>query len=78
MNKRVRLFLLGSVAVLLLAGWFLFQMLNGSVSFETGEGSFQAWIWEKRSLDLGIQVLLVFSGALGIAAILPMEKDDDA
>jgi len=76
MNKRDAFFMVGTVIVLLLFGWFLFRLINGNVSFESVDGSFQAWIWEKRSLDLVVQALLVFAGALGIAAILPLEEDD--
>ncbi len=76
MNKKDTLIFLGIVVILLFVGWFLYRLINGSVLFESVEGSFQAWIWENRSLDLAVQVLLVFAGALGIAAILPMEEDD--
>lgn len=76
MNKRNALVVLGTLSVFLTLGWFLFRLINGSVSFDSVDGSFQAWIWEKRSLDLVVQVLLVFAGALGIAAILPKEEDD--
>ena len=76
MNKKDSFIFLGIVVILLFIGWFLFRLINGSVSFELIEGIFQTWIWENRSLDLAVQVLLVFAGALGIAAILPMEEDD--
>ena len=35
------------------------------------ERAFRPRFWEERSLDLGVQVGLVFVGALGIAALLP-------
>jgi hypothetical protein len=37
--------------------------------------SFRVWWWEQRELDLAVQVGLVFAGALGIAALLPPEKE---
>lgn len=37
--------------------------------------SFRVWWWERRELDLAVQVGLVFAGALGIAALLPPEKE---
>ena len=42
---------------------------------EPAEGSFRQWFWESRSLDLVAQVGLIFVGALGIAALLPRDKD---
>ena len=42
------------------------------------EGSFRHWFWEGRSLDLAAQVGLIFAGALGIAALLPRGKEEDA
>ena len=76
MNKKDTLIFLGIVVFLLFVGWIFFRLINGNVSFESVEGSFQAWVWDNRSLDLAVQVLLVFAGALGIAALLPMEEDD--
>ena len=43
---------------------------------ETVDESFRQWFWESRSLDLAAQVGLIFVGALGIAALLPREKED--
>ena len=40
-------------------------------------GSFRKWFWESRSLDLLIQAGLVFAGALGIAALLPKNKEEE-
>ena len=39
-------------------------------------GSFRQWFWENRSLDLLVQVGLIFTGALAIAALLPWGKED--
>ena len=39
-------------------------------------GPFRQWFWESRSLDLLAQVGLIFVGALGIAALLPRDKED--
>jgi len=66
------------VFLLLLAGWILFQVLNQKGAPISNENTgFRQWFWELRSLDLIVQVLLVFAGALGIAAILPIEDEDD-
>lgn len=66
-----------AVLFLLVAGWALFRLLNSgdfAIYVETG---FRDWFWQYRGLDLVVQVLLVFAGALGIAAILPMEDEDE-
>jgi hypothetical protein len=53
------------------------MLLNRNMSQAETVTSFQSWLWDKRGLDLIVQVLLVFSGALGIAAILPDEENQD-
>jgi uncharacterized BrkB/YihY/UPF0761 family membrane protein len=76
--KKNTLLLVVSTVILLLVGWLFFQLLNqqGAPIFPSNTG-FREWFWEMRSLDLVVQVLLVFAGALGIAAILPVEDEDD-
>jgi hypothetical protein len=70
------------VAVLLIASLLLgrhFVLGNGDArEVEPSAGSFREWFWERRGLDLVAQVGLIFAGALGIAALLPREKEDDA
>jgi hypothetical protein len=61
------------LALLLLAGgWYASQRLLIEVpaSRETRE-TFREWLWGTRSLDLVVQVGIIFVGALGIAALLP-------
>ncbi|MBC7248974.1 MAG: hypothetical protein H5T62_01690 [Anaerolineae bacterium] len=43
---------------------------------ELVEGSFRQWFWVSRSLDLAVQVGLIFVGALGIAALLPRGREE--
>jgi hypothetical protein len=44
----------------------------------TGGGeSFRSLFWEVRGLDLLAQVALVLTGALGIAALLPRDREED-
>lgn len=74
--KRTNYYAILAVIFLLLGGWILFRAMNGDVPILDGESGFQTWFWEKRGLDLAVQVLLVFAGALGIAAILPVEDED--
>jgi hypothetical protein len=45
------------------------------VSGAGAEGSFRQWFWKSRGLDLVAQVGLIFTGALGIAALLPQGAD---
>lgn len=70
--------LLAVVVVLLLLslGWLLFRVINSDASAAIEEDGFRSWFWEKRSLDLIVQMVLVFAGALGITAILPVEDED--
>jgi len=37
--------------------------------------SFREWFWEHRSLDLLVQVALIFVGALCVAAVLPKHTE---
>ncbi len=39
------------------------------------ETAFRAWFWERRALDLSVQVCLIFVGALGVAAVLPQSHE---
>ena len=77
MKQPNRVNLLIAVIFILLIGWILFIILNQDYSYRPAESDFRTWFWEKRGLDLIVQVLLVFAGVLGIAAILPVEDEDD-
>jgi len=75
---------MGVAALLLLAGLVIglrFSDTSDSAttaqSLETGPESFRPWFWESRTLDLAVQVGLIFVGALGIAALLPGGKEED-
>ncbi len=63
--------------VLLIAGLAAFHSLNPSPAQAAPETDFRQWFWDFRSPDLILQMVLVFAGALGIAAILPLEEDHD-
>ncbi len=65
-----------AIIILLSIGWILFRVINSDVIYHVEQEGFRAWLWEKRGLDLVVQVVLVFSGALGITAILPVEDED--
>ena len=74
--KKNTLYAILAVLVLLTIGWLLFREINSDAALSIEDDGFRAWFWEKRSLDLVVQVVLVFAGALGIAAILPVEDED--
>ena len=76
MRKKNTLVAIITVLLLLSIGWFLFDLLNGNQPLLTEDAGFRTWFWEKRGLDLIVQVILVFAGALGIAAILPVEDEN--
>ena len=68
---------LGLAILLLAVGWFASQRLLGTAP--TGEQAvetFREWLWGTRSLDLAVQVGIIFVGALGIAALLPRGDED--
>ena len=75
MNRK-NIFIIFVIIILLSMGWFLFRFMNSDVVLTIEEEGFRAWLWQKRGLDLVVQVVLVFAGALGITAILPVEDED--
>jgi hypothetical protein len=78
MKKRALTPLAILLLVFLSLGMVMFRVMNQDVVGEVPEEGFRAWLWEKRGLDLIIQVTLVFAGALGISAILPGSENDDS
>ncbi|HDQ70888.1 MAG TPA: hypothetical protein ENN19_02195 [Chloroflexi bacterium] len=74
--NRERLIWLGAALLLLLAGLLIGRQV---ATLSQGEhvAAFRQWFWEHRDLDLGVQVGLIFVGALGIAALLPRETGED-
>ena len=78
---RERIVLILLIAALLIASLLIGRhFLMGSGDAQEAEatgGSFREWFWERRGLDLVAQAGLIFAGALGIAALLPREKEDD-
>jgi flagellar basal body-associated protein FliL len=76
MRKKTTLVAIIVVLLLLALGWLFFDLLNGNQPLLNEDDGFRTWFWEKRGLDLIVQVILVFAGALGIAAILPVEDEN--
>ncbi len=75
--KRNTTILLAAVFSLLLIGCILYQTINQDVPLQPDYIDLRSWFWERRGLDLIVQVILVFAGALGISAILPIEDEDE-
>jgi hypothetical protein len=58
--------------LLLIGGWFASQRMQAPVpADEEATETFREWLWGTRSIDLAVQVGIIFVGALGIAALLP-------
>jgi len=74
MNKRSWVIYLAFIFIIISLGWFAFRWLNPTLIVT--EDGFQNYLWTFRSLDIITQLLLMFAGALGIAALLPNEEDD--
>lgn len=72
--NRERTLPIGIVAALLIVGmvvgWY-FRVAPEDATSTAASNVFREWFWEQRSLDLLVQVTLIFVGALGVAAVLP-------
>ena len=69
--------LFAAAALLLVVGALLGRWVSESPTPAAADNGYRAWFWSHRSLDLAIQIGLVFAGALGVAAILPREREDN-
>lgn len=74
-DRRLLFGILG-VILLLLLGWLAYQVW-GIDSASVQNDGFRDWLWRERRFDLLLQMVLVFAGALSIAAILPIQEDGD-
>ena len=66
----------GAVVVLLVIGLLIGRQFLAPPD-DAQIAPFRQWFWESRSLDLVAQVGLIFVGALGIAALLPRDKEEN-
>lgn len=64
-------------ALLLLVGGLWGQQQVEREAIGASEG-FRSWFWEQRSLDVMVQVVLLFAGATGVAAILPSKREEES
>ena len=80
--SRERILQIGVIAILLITGLLIGWYFNATpralpedAPSATSSNAFRAWFWEHRSLDLLVQVMLIFVGALGVAAVLPKHDE---
>jgi NADH:ubiquinone oxidoreductase subunit 6 (subunit J) len=66
---------------LILLGWFILPGFKSALSIPQAS-QFSIEVWDKRSLDVLLQVVLIFSGVLGILGLLaedkPQKKEKDS
>lgn len=60
-----------------LLGWMMFPGLGRITALPTGEASFVTALWEDRKLDILLQIVLIFSGVLGVLGLLSEGPVDD-
>lgn len=79
--RRERILQIGVIVALLIAGmlvgWY-FHVSAEDATSTAASNVFREWFWEQRSLDLLVQVTLIFVGALGVAAVLPKHDEPRA
>jgi len=63
------------LAVILLLGGLLLG--HFFIPFPPLRDDLRALLWNRRALDLAVQVGLILAGTLGIAALLPRKREDD-
>ena len=69
---------LGLALLLLVGGWLVSQrLLDDAPPSQGTRETFREWLWGTRSLDLAVQVGIIFVGALGIAALLPRRTETE-
>jgi hypothetical protein len=66
------------VLLSLVSGLVIGRWLGATPAYVIPEGpeTFRTWFWSHRSIDLAVQVGLMFAGALGVAAILPPPHEE--
>jgi hypothetical protein len=75
MNRRTLIAAL-LICLLLFSGWAAYQLLGPATPIQV-DNAFRQWLWTERRFDLLLQMVLIFAGALSIAAILQVKEEDD-
>ena len=57
-----------------LLGWFIWPVPLAPAAATVAEGPLSALLWQTRGLDLMVQVVLIFSGVLGLLGLLAETK----
>ena len=75
---------LGAVILLLITGLLIGRQFSPPADdadvmrrSDSSATPMRQWFWDNRSLDLLVQMGLIFAGALGIAALLPRGREED-
>jgi uncharacterized MnhB-related membrane protein len=63
-----------SVLFVFLLGWYLLPASINPLPVTQGEGSLNETLWQNRGLDALVQVVLIFSGVLGLLGLLAEAK----
>ena len=63
-----------SVLFVLLLGWFILPVSVTPFAASGTEGSLNDVLWHQRGLDVLVQVVLIFSGVLGLLGLLAEVK----
>ena len=63
-----------SVMFVLLLGWFILPVSVTPFAASGTEGSLNDVLWHQRGLDVLVQVVLIFSGVLGLLGLLAEVK----
>ena len=75
MTRRDQIAWLIFCLILLAAGYLLFMLFGGEAA-NTDAFNFRIWFWSNRTIDLFVQVELLFAGALGVSVIFSSMKDE--
>jgi len=59
-----------SVLFVFLLGWYLLPASVNPLAAKTSTGSLSELLWQSRGLDVLVQVVLIFSGVLGLLGLL--------
>jgi uncharacterized MnhB-related membrane protein len=62
------------VLFVLLLGWYLLPASVNPLPVKAAEGSLTDMLWQNRGLDVLVQVVLIFSGVLGLLGLLAEAK----
>lgn len=68
------MFIAMSILFVILLGWFILPASINPIVADTAQGSLNEVLWQSRGLDVLVQVILIFSGVLGLLGLLAEVK----